>query len=122
MNSNYSIPDINILEAQLYEDNRTVSLILDSDEIIDFPSIGVFNIEDDHDPSNILSWQALPLNTPDFLGDSVFINNGGSTFENFLEDQIWGPDKEYGHMGGDYNYASDSIDTVSYTHLRAHET
>ena len=113
MNSNYSIPDINILEAQLYEDNRTVSLILESDEIIDFPSIGVFNIEDDHDPSNMLSWQALPLNTPDFLGDSVFINNGGSTFENFLEDQIWGPDKEYGHMGGDYNYAPDSIDIIN---------
>jgi hypothetical protein len=113
MNSNYSIPDINILEAQLYEDNRTISLILESDEIIDFPSIGVFNIEDDHDPSNLLPWQALPLNTPDFLGDSVFINNGGSTFENFLEDQIWGPDKEYGHMGGDYNYAPDSIDIIN---------
>ena len=113
LNSNYSIPNVNILGAQLYEDNRTVGLILESDENIDFPSIGVFNIEDDHDPSNILLWQALPLNTPEFLGDSIFINNGGSAFENFLEDQIWGPDKEYGHMGGDYNYAPDSIDIIN---------
>ena len=113
LSSNYSIANVNILEAQLFEDNRTVKLFLESDEIISSPSMGVFNIEDDSDPSNILAWQVLLLNTPEPLSDSVFINNGGETFENFLADQVWGPDKEYGHLGGNYQYTSDSTDIIN---------
>ena len=113
LSSNYSIANVNILEAQSYQDNRTVELTLESNEIVSAPSMGVFNIGDDNDPPNILTWQVLLLNTPEPLGDTVLINNGGEAFENFLEDQVWGPDKEYGHLGGNYQYTADNIDIIN---------
>ena len=113
LSSNYSIANVNILEAQLLEDNRTIKLTLESDEILDAPSMGVFNIEDDNDPPNTLNWQVLPLNIPGPLSDSVFINNAGGNFENFLADQVWGPDKEYGHLGGNYQYTAESTDIIN---------
>ena len=82
--SNYSITNINILEALLNEDKRTVKLILESDEIIDAASMGVFNIADDSDTPNVLTWQVVSLNTSEPLGDSVYINNAGESFENFF--------------------------------------
>ena len=117
--SNYSITNINILEALLNEDKRTVKLILESDEIIDAASMGVFNIADDSDTPNVLTWQVVSLNTSEPLGDSVYINNAGESFENFLEDQVWGADKEYGHLGGNYMFAaeSDEISNTDQDHL-----
>ena len=64
------------------EDKRTVKLILESDDIIEAVSMGVFNIADDSDTPNVLTWQVVPL-ALEPLGDSVFINNAGESFENF---------------------------------------
>ncbi len=108
--SNYSIANINILEAILDEDNRTVRLFLGSDEIVEATSMGVFNIADDNDSPNMLTWEVVPLYTSDSLGDSIFINNAGEAHENFLADQVWGPDKEYGHLGGSYEFTSDNAE------------
>ena len=40
----------------------------------------------------------------------MLVNTGGDTNGLYLSDQVWGPDKEYGHEGGNYEVVDDSID------------
>ena len=90
-------------------DNRTVLLTMDN-EVINALNMGVFNIEDDNDPPNILPWEVVWLDFPQSLGDTIKINAGGAGLSEYLNDQVWGHDKEYGHEGGNSQLIDNSID------------
>ena len=107
--SNYSLAETVFNNATLMPDNRTVLLTMDS-EVVNASSMGVFNIEDDNDPPNILPWEVVWVDFPQPLGDTIKINAGGDSFSEYLNDQVWGHDKEYGHEGGNYQLIDNSID------------
>lgn len=107
--SNYSLAETVFNNATLMPDNRTVLLTMDN-EVINALNMGVFNIEDDNDPPNILPWEVVWLDFPQPLGDTIKINAGGAGFSEYLNDQVWGHDKEYGHEGGNYQLIDNSID------------
>tara|TARA_B100000287_G_scaffold424382_1_gene468917 strand:+ start:2002 stop:3804 length:1803 start_codon:yes stop_codon:yes gene_type:complete len=107
--SNYSLAETTFNNATLMPDNRTVLLTMDN-EVINALNMGVFNIEDDNDPPNILPWEVVWLDFPQPLGDTIKINAGGAGFSEYLNDQVWGHDKEYGHEGGNYQLIDNSID------------
>ena len=70
--------------------------------------MGIFNAQDDSD--NIASTNIVWIDIPQPLGDTIKINTGGGQSGDFLQDQIWGPDKEYGHVAGNFQFVSDDID------------
>ena len=107
--SNYSLAGTAFNNAILLPDNRTVFLTMDSEEI-SASSMGVFNIEDDNDPPNIIPWEVVWLDFPEPLGDTVMINVGGDSFSEYFGDQVWSHDKEYGHEGGNYQLLDSNID------------
>ena len=84
---------------------RTVILSMDTDFNA---TSGVFNISDDNDPPNIVDWQVVLIYNPVPL-EYILVNNGGDTDGLFLSDQV-GPDKQYGHEGGNYEIIDDSMD------------
>ena len=106
--SNYSIAGVSFDEAVLNEDMRTVTLNMNTDSI-SATSMGVFNISDDNDPPNTVDWQVLWIYDPGSL-EYILVNTGGDTDGLYLPDQVWGPDKEYGHEGGNYEVIDNSID------------
>ena len=106
--SNYSIAGVSFNEAVINEDMRTVILSMDTDSL-NATSMGVFNISDDNDPPNIVDWQVVWIYNPVPL-EYILVNNGGDTDGLFLSDQVWGPDKQYGHEGGNYEVIDDSMD------------
>ena len=107
--SNFSLAGTTFNSATLLLDNRTVILTMDS-EVITASSMGVFNIEDDNEPPNVLPWEVVWLDFPQPLGDTIMINTGGDSFSEYLNDQVWDHDKEYGHEGGNYQAIDSSID------------
>jgi len=107
--SNYSLAGTTFNNATLLPDNRTVLLAMDN-EVITASSMGVFNIEDDNDPPNVIPWEVVWLDFPQPLGDTIMINVGGDNFSEYLGDQVWGHDKEYGHEGGNYQVLDSNID------------
>ncbi|NQV38528.1 MAG: family 16 glycosylhydrolase [Candidatus Marinimicrobia bacterium] len=107
--SNYSLTGTSFINAILQDDQRTVDLLMDSD-IVNNTSLGVFNIQDDNDPPNTLPWQVVWLYASEPLGDTIRINNGGIAHSEYLADQVWGPDKEYGHEGGNYQILDETVD------------
>ena len=107
--SNYILAGTNFNSATLLADNRTVLLTMDN-EVINALNMGVFNIEDDNDPPNTIPWEVVWLDFPEPLGDTVMINVGGDSSAEYLGDQVWGHDKEYGHEGGNYQVLNSDID------------
>ena len=106
--SNFSLAETTFNNATLMPDNRTVLLTMDN-EVINALNMGVFNIEDDNDPPNILPWEVVWLDFPQPLGDTIKINAGGDSFSEYLNDQVWSHDKEYGHQGGNYQVIDSDI-------------
>lgn len=107
--TNYSMSGISFLDASLMNDQRTVTLIVDTD-ILPTDVMGVFNIEDDNNVPNILAWQAVWVDIPEPLGDTIKINAGGPAELDFLGDQIWSSDKEYGFIAGNFQTINSEID------------
>ena len=67
-----------------------------------------FNAQDDSD--NIASTNIVWIDIPQPLGDTIKINTGGGQIGEFLQDQVWGSDKEYGHLAGNFQFVTDAID------------
>lgn len=107
--TNYSMSGVSFLDASLMNDLRTVTLIMDID-FLTTNVMGVFNIQDDNNVPNILEWQAVWIDIPEPLGDTIKINTGGSAVSGYLGDQIWGSDKEYGFVAGNFQTISSEID------------
>lgn len=106
---NYSLAGANFTSVFLLNDLRTVELTMDTYDL-SMNVLGVFNIEDDNPTPNSLDLQAVWINIPEPLGDTIRINTGGNTVGAYLPDQIWGPDKEYGYVAGNYQLVNNSID------------
>ena len=105
--SNYSLSGVTFTNALMHNDQRTVDLTMDQ-FILSSTAMGIFNAQDDSD--NLASTNIVWIDIPQPLGDTIKINTGGGPAADFLQDQIWGPDKEYGHVAGNFQFASDDVD------------
>ena len=106
--NNYSLADISFDGVQLMDDQRTVRLTMNTD-YFDAVTMGVFNIEDDSSPPNSIDWQVVWIESPDPMSYAL-INVGGDSVSNYVNDQVWGPSRQYGHEGGNYQLLDESID------------
>ena len=109
--NNYSLPNVIFTDAELMEDQRTVKLTMDTNQL-DATTMGVFNIEDDNSPPNTIDWQVVWIESPEPMTNAL-INIAGDSIGNYLSDQVWGPSKQYGHEGGNYEIIDESFDTRS---------
>ena len=105
--SNYSLSGVSFMDAFMHDDQRTVQLTMDQFDLSS-TAMGIFNAQDDSD--NIASTNIVWIDTPQPLGDTIKINTGGGQIGEFLQDQVWGSDKEYGHIAGNFQFVTDAID------------
>lgn len=99
--ANYIIPGVTITGAVLNSDLKSVRLsTLNYDMNVTYNIIAM-NIEDDSPAPNKMSLKAvkiikiLPLEFP------LKVNVGGNSFSNYLGDQEWSENTEYGYQMGD---------------------
>jgi len=105
--SNYSLAGISFLDASLLSDHRSVKLIMDTDHL-SMSVMGVFNIQDDS--QNTMVSNVVWIDIPEHLGDTIKINAGGDIAGGYYADQIWGSDKEYGFIAGNFQIINNNID------------
>ncbi len=96
--ANYILPPLNITNATLLNDNRTVRLDVENlDPNVPYNLI-VSGIKDLAQPPNTMNTAVIITIRP--LQFPVHINIAGSTWQNYLEDQVWTHALEYGYTGG----------------------
>jgi len=98
----YHISGIQIIAAELWGDQRTVSLtVSDLDFANDYRLI-ILGLLDDSVPPNIQTGQVLNLNLPPSIELPLRINCGGPAMQGYQADQWWSAEVAYGHEGGNY--------------------
>lgn len=96
--SNYNIPGLNINNAILKSDQRTVRLLMDSLNTTINYNLIVSGINDLAQPANTMSISFIIVNTP--LQFPLKINVGGNVASGYIADQEWNHEQEYGRIGG----------------------
>ncbi len=97
---NYIISGINVLGAKQMQDGRYVELTVDSLISDKEYSMVVLGIKDDFTQRNRLLGQSVNFQVARPLSFPIKINVGGKAYQDYLPDQIWSPNLEYGHMDG----------------------
>jgi len=98
--SNYWITGATIQRAILQSDQRTVKLAVTGIDENNAYSLIVLGIKDLASPSNILTGQSLSIQMPPRWNYPLKINVGGSAFNDWLGDQDWEENRDYGRIGG----------------------
>ncbi|MBU1680206.1 MAG: family 16 glycosylhydrolase [Bacteroidetes bacterium] len=99
--SNYIITGVTLDQIELSEDRKTVNLR--SAGINPFASVNVIvlNVLDDAQPANKITTAAKPIVPISTLNFPITINAGGEGLGEFLTDQNYTADLEYGYQMGD---------------------
>lgn len=98
--TNYVINGVTVQAAELLADRRTVALTVAGLNPSQSSQMIVLGVKDNSVAHNLLAGQvvsltmALPLNFP------AKINVGGLAYRDYLTDQVWRPELEYGHQDG----------------------
>lgn len=117
--NNYVISGLDVLSSQLLVDKRTVELSVSE---LDFENPGnlvLMGIQDDAEPPNTLLGQVVNIIVPEVLSFPVKINVGGDEFHDFLADQWWTAETEYGHEDGSLRWIDEGISNTELDTLYA---
>ncbi len=98
--SNYIISGVQVLAAKLSADRRVVNITTDELDPYESTNLIVKNITEDRLSPNIKPLQATTVNKINPLVFPVKVNVGGGSYKDYLADQEWAPDKEYGYYSG----------------------
>ncbi len=98
--SNYVIHGTTIADAQLLPDQRTVKLTVSDLDPAQSYQLIVIGVRDNSPAHNLLTGQVVSLAVTQPLSFPIKINVGGKAFRDYLPDQVWRPDLEYGHQDG----------------------
>ena len=110
--ANYLISGVTISDAKLLPDQRTVELTVSDLNPQNSYSLIVLGVKDNSPAKNRMIGQNVQLNIVAPLTFPVKINVGGNAYSDYLADQIWSPELEYGHQDG-YSYTwPTSIDII----------
>lgn len=98
--ANFAISGITILNAALQSDQQTVKLAVSELDTSKRNNVVVMNIKDTFSPPNKLSAQLQQILIRKPLVLPVKINVGGKAWRDYLPDQEWGPEVDYGYQDG----------------------
>jgi len=98
----YHISGIQIISAELWEDQRTVSLTVSDLNLSNNYNLVILGLKDDNVPPNTQMGQVLGLSIPPPVELPLNINCGGPEVQGYLADQWWSAGVAYGHEGGNY--------------------
>ncbi|MDP2038886.1 MAG: family 16 glycosylhydrolase [Ignavibacteria bacterium] len=108
--SNYISSGLTVTNAVLLADHRTVMLtVSDLNPAANYNMI-VLHIKDNSINHNMMAGQVLTVAATKPLTFPLRINVGGKAFDNYLGDQLWSPNLEYGHMDGNATQWPASVD------------
>lgn len=99
--TNYVLPGVSILNAELSADHRKVLIMTDSYDPFTPANLIVKNITEDKVSPLVKSLQAISVNPiliP--LSFPMKVNVGGEEYKDYLPDQEWSPKVEYGYYSG----------------------
>ncbi len=109
--TNYLISGSTISNVTLLPDNRTAELTVSELNPETQNKVIVMGIKDKATPApNKLTGQIVNMILARPLTFPVRINVGGGALANYLPDQLWGPDVEYGHLDGYEGKWADSLE------------
>ncbi len=98
---NYNIANVEITEAKLSDDKKTVRLQMSNYNKDNNYSIIVLNVKDDSPFQNTIDLKGITIDKINELEFPVKINVGGDSFNDYLADQEWSEKVEYGYWAGD---------------------
>ena len=108
----FGIAGVNIDSVKLAADQRTAIVFTNNDTIEEGTNLAALQISDDSPIPNTLTAQAVPIYIQLPVVFPLKINNGGEAYADYLPDQEWGPDVEYGFTDGNYVSISDPIENT----------
>lgn len=112
--SNYSIANVTITSAILQPDYRTVKLAVSNLNPSQSYNLAVLGIKDQAPVANTLMGQVISIKMPPVWQLPLKINVGGNATGDWLADQDWSPDRDYGRIGGaQNNYPGQAIGGTS---------
>ncbi|MGE5457489.1 MAG: family 16 glycosylhydrolase [Methanococcaceae archaeon] len=112
---NYSLAGVAITKASLLDDKKTVQLDINGIDLSVTNTLVVRNIKDTRSPANILAVRSINLIASHPLTFPVKINLGGGGAYDFMMDQQWKPETEYGYSDaqkGQYPYSTPIRGTI----------
>ena len=110
--NNYTIPGVSIDSAILMENKRTVHLHVSDLSLDDDYTMYIIGIKDDALPPNNQVTQSVAIDMPNPVSFPLKINNAGENYGDFVADQIWSSNVEYGHMSGNYQITEEDINNT----------
>ena len=110
--NNYTIPGVSIDSAILMENKRTVHLHVSDLSLDDDYTMYIIGIKDDALPPNNQVTQSVAIDMPNPVSLPLKINNAGENYGDFVADQIWSSNVEYGHMSGNYQITEEDINNT----------
>ncbi len=110
--NNYTIPGVSIDSAILMENKRTVHLHVSDLSLDDDYTMYIIGIKDDALPPNNQVTQSVAIDMPNSVSFPLKINNAGENYGDFVADQIWSSNVEYGHMSGNYQITEEDINNT----------
>ena len=115
--TNFSVPGVSIVSAELMSNLRTVKLKVTDMSLEENHNLIIFGIEDDNDPPNIQIAQSIQVDMPQPISFPLLINNAGVEVDVYEADQLWSSSVEYGHMNGNYQFTEHNIDNTDQDEL-----
>ena len=105
--ANYVIQDVTINSATLQTDLKSVELSVSDLVIPSTKTLVVWSMKDDESTPNVMSAKATSIIMPQTLSFPIKINCAGPSALDYLPDQGWTKDTEYGFLdGSSSNYPS----------------
>ena len=111
--NNYTIPGVSIDSAILMENKRTVHLHVSDLSLDNEYTMYIIGIKDDALPPNNQVTQSVAIDMPNPISFPLKINNAGENYGDFVADQIWSSNVEYGHMSGNYQITEEDINNTN---------
>lgn len=97
---NYLISGVTVVKAIQQLNHRHVKLIVEGLDENSSHSLVVLGIKDLATPANTLLGQSVPIQTLPGWQYPLKINVGGDAYGDWLADQNWTPEGDYGQLGG----------------------
>lgn len=97
---NYMISGLTVVKAIQQRNHRHVKLIVEGLDENSSHSLVVLGIKDLAAPANTLLGQSVPIQTPPRWQYPLKINVGGDAYGDWLADQNWTHEGDYGQIGG----------------------
>ncbi len=98
--NNYLVLNNTVTGAVLYSNKKSVRLAVASYDTSTLTTLILQNIKDKFTPPNNIAGKSIAITKPKRLAFPLKINCGGTSVNDFLPDQMWGANLEYGYLDG----------------------